>query len=83
MPKFSYWWITAIHRETREERLSLCKFHGPMPLKHELEYYCPPDICVITEMKFSWNSDEWTDSSEEGQQTLFEEMKDCRNVGQN
>ena len=75
MAKHSWWWITARHRETREKKTRIVKFTGPMPLKDELDFYCPPDVCYITEMKFSHNGDEWVDGSEEGQQELYEQMQ--------
>lgn len=50
IPEYSWWWITAQHIETKEKKTHLVKFHGPQPLKDELEYYCPNELCVITKM---------------------------------
>lgn len=51
--KPSTWWITSKNFKTGELKTRLCKFDGPFPLKDELEYYCPNDICVIVEIKCS------------------------------
>lgn len=76
MPKSSWWWITAQHRETKQEKKYICKFTGPMPLADEMDFYCPPDVCVITEMKFAHNDGHWVDDSLESQQSLYNKMKE-------
>lgn len=54
--KYSRWWIGVKHRKTGEEQLRLCIFRGPVPIAEELDYYVPPDIAYITQMKWSSNS---------------------------
>lgn len=71
MPEFSWWYVKAKHRVTKEVKSGFVKFTGPFPIEAELNFYCPPDVCIIQEMRFLWN-DEWTDKSQEH---LYEELK--------
>ena len=70
IPEYSWWWISAQHHDTREKKTRLIKVHGPMPLKDELEYYCPHAVCAIYEMSCSRISKEQADDKELHQRML-------------
>jgi len=53
IPEYSWWWVSAQHHETKEKMTKLIKFHGPQPLKDELEFYCPHYLCAIYKMSLS------------------------------
>lgn len=72
MPENSVWYIKARHRQTKEVKSGFIKFTGPFPVEKELDFYCPPEVCIITEMRFLRNG-EWTNKSEE---TLYKEMEE-------
>ena len=50
-PLGSLWYVKARHRTNREVKGRTVRFKGPCPIKVELDYYCPPSVCVITEMR--------------------------------
>jgi len=59
-PKYTVWLVTAQKHHSHERQTRWVKFTGE-PLKAEMDYFCPPDVCVITEMRFLyaiWNDDE-------------------------
>jgi len=54
-PPYSVWSISAQHHETKERKTGWVRFTGPMPLKDEIDYFIPPSMWAIYEMKFLWN----------------------------
>lgn len=61
------WFVAAVHRRTGERKSGFLHCEGPVPLKHELDYFCPPDICSIVELRFCWVKK--TKGSENGNKT--------------
>lgn len=77
-PKYSRWWVESRHRQTNEKNLHLCVFRGPFPIEEDLNYYVPPDIAYVTDLKFSSQTTKQSSQEELIEIPLFKIIKEAR-----